>query len=85
MTVFIQKPPCLTGSQGASALQAFAGCGTKFHAGFAFHFEAPGRTRSPSLKFSRQLALNHIALVAPKPWRRRAKKNIEKFTVLVFP
>jgi hypothetical protein len=28
-----------------------AGCGTKFFAGFAFQFEAPGKTRSPSLKF----------------------------------
>jgi hypothetical protein len=37
------------------------GCGTKFFAGFAFHFEAPEKTQSPSLKFSRQLALNHIA------------------------
>jgi hypothetical protein len=39
----------------------------KFLAGFAFHFEAPEKIRSPSLKFSRQLALNHIA-----------KKNSEK-------
>jgi hypothetical protein len=51
----------------------------------AFSLKRRKKNQSPSLKFSRQLALNHIALVAPKPWRRRAKKNIEKFTVLVFP
>jgi len=43
-----------------------AGHGTKFFAGIAFHFEAPGRTRSPSLKFSR------------KP----AQKNSENFGIL---
>jgi hypothetical protein len=32
------------------------GCGTKFFAGFALHFEAPGKTQSPSLKFSRKPA-----------------------------
>jgi hypothetical protein len=58
------------------------GCGTKFLADcafhFAFHFEAPEKIRSPSLKFSIQLALNHIALGAPKPWRRRAEKKQRK-------
>jgi hypothetical protein len=49
-----------------------SGCGTKCIAGFGFHFEAPEKTRSPSLKFSRQLALNHIA----------PQKNCENFRIL---
>jgi hypothetical protein len=57
-------------------------CGTKFFAGFAFQFEAPEKTRSPSLKFSRQLALNHIA---QKTVKKVMKMNREKFRVLVFP
>jgi hypothetical protein len=40
---------------------AAGGCGTKLFAGVAFHFEAPEPRMLSGLKFSRQLALNHIA------------------------
>jgi hypothetical protein len=46
---------------------AEAGCGTKIFAGFAFHFEVPEKTRSPSLKVSR----------TPPP-----EKNSENFRIL---
>jgi hypothetical protein len=70
-------PSC--GPRAKSSRRDFGcrGCGTKFFAGFAFHFEAPEKTRSPSLKFSRKPALG-----APKPWRRRAEKNSENFRIL---
>jgi hypothetical protein len=58
------------------------GCGTIFLAGFAFHFEAPEPRMLSGLKFSRQLALNHIA---QKTVKKVMKMNREKFTVLVFP
>jgi hypothetical protein len=60
--------------------QKMGGRGTKLFAGFALQFEAPEKVRSPSLKFSRQ-----PALVAPKPWRRRAKKTSKISRFWFFP
>jgi hypothetical protein len=57
---------------------AAGGCGTKLFAGVAFHFEAPEPRMLSGLKFSRQLALNHIA---QKTVKKVMKMNREKFAV----
>jgi hypothetical protein len=49
----------------------------KRHRVLPFILQGREKIRSPFLKFSRK-----PVLVAPKPWRRRAKKNSENFDVL---